>query len=219
MDPDTLRRLHYAAAIACGVFAALVVHILLTVFGLGLDAVLRDAATGSKQQFVSAMAWWAIGGAAFAGGWAAGAYLIAAAREREFIYRLAQRFLIGLVFVAATIGGIMSKTGNLGGTVDVIAGLAALGLVLRRAARLPQRRTALAADGPSPVPASLPCVVHPDIRAILSITKDWNQPAGGDTQFHGRTNQCTTAQGLQPCWQRPHSPMHPHPLRRNHVKT
>jgi apolipoprotein N-acyltransferase len=97
MDTDTLRRLHYAAAIACGVFAALVMHILLTVFGLGLDAVLRDAATGSKQQFV---------------------------------YRLAQRFLIGLVFVAATIGGIMSKTGNLGGTVDVIAGLAALGLAL-----------------------------------------------------------------------------------------
>jgi len=130
MDTDTLRRLHYAAAIACGVFAALVVHILLTVFGLGLDAVLRDAATGSKQQFISAMAWWAIGGAAFAGGWAAGAYLIAAARERAFIYRWAQRFLIGLVFVAATIGGIMSKTGNLGGTVDVIAGLAALGLAL-----------------------------------------------------------------------------------------
>jgi F0F1-type ATP synthase membrane subunit c/vacuolar-type H+-ATPase subunit K len=130
MDTDALRRLHYAAAIACGVFAALIVHILLTVFGLGLDAVLRDAATGSKQQFISAMAWWAIGGAAFAGGWAAGAYLIAAAREREFIYRLAQRFLIGVVFVAATTGGIMSKTGNLGGTVDVIAGLAALGLGL-----------------------------------------------------------------------------------------
>ncbi|HET9176611.1 MAG TPA: hypothetical protein VFN84_09665, partial [Pseudolabrys sp.] len=72
MDTDALRRLHYAAAIACGVFAALIVHILLTVFGLGLDAVLRDAATGNKQQFISAMAWWAIGGAAFAGGWAAG---------------------------------------------------------------------------------------------------------------------------------------------------
>jgi hypothetical protein len=128
MDTDALRRLHYAAAIACGVFAALVVHILLTVFGLGLDAVLRDATT--KRQFVSAMAWWAIGGAGFAGGWAAGVYLIAAARERELIYRLAQRFLIGLVFVAATVGGIMSKTGNLGGTVDVIAGLAALGLGL-----------------------------------------------------------------------------------------
>jgi F0F1-type ATP synthase membrane subunit c/vacuolar-type H+-ATPase subunit K len=120
--------LHYAAAIACGVFAALVTHILLTVFGIGLDAALRDAPTGGKQQFVSAMAWWAIGGAGFVGGWAAAAYLIAAAREREFVYRLAQWFLIGLVFVAATVGGIMSKTGNLGGTIDVAAGLTAFGL-------------------------------------------------------------------------------------------
>jgi len=128
MDTDALRRLHYAAAIACGVFAALVTHILLTVFGIGLDAALRDAVTAGKQQFISAMAWWAIGGAGFVGGWAAAAYLIAAARERELIYRVAQWFLIGLVFVAATAGGIMSKTGNLGGTVDVIAGLTAFGL-------------------------------------------------------------------------------------------
>jgi F0F1-type ATP synthase membrane subunit c/vacuolar-type H+-ATPase subunit K len=130
MDTDALRRLHYAAAVACGVFAALIMHILLTVFGLGLDAVLRDTTTGSKQQFVSAMAWWAIGGAGFVGGWATAAYLIAAARARDLLYRLAQRFLIALVFVTATVGGIMSKTGNLGGTVDVVAGLAALGLGL-----------------------------------------------------------------------------------------
>jgi len=130
MDTDALRRLHYAAAIACGVFAALVAHILLTVFGIGLDAVLRDGSTGGKQQFVSAMAWWAVSGAGFLGGWAAAAYLIAAAREREIIYRLAQRLLIALVFIAATVGGIMSKTGNLGGTVDVIAGFTALGLGL-----------------------------------------------------------------------------------------
>lgn len=130
MDTDALRRLHYAAAIACGVFAALVVHIVLTVFGVGLDAVLRDAAAGSKQQLLSALAWWAIGGAGFVGGWATGAYLIAAARERDLIYRLARRFLVALVFAAATAGGIMSKSENLGGTVDVIAGLAALGLGL-----------------------------------------------------------------------------------------
>jgi F0F1-type ATP synthase membrane subunit c/vacuolar-type H+-ATPase subunit K len=128
MDTDTLRRLHYAAAIACGVFAALVVHIVLTVFGIGLDSVLRAA--GNMQQFVSALAWWAIGGAGFVGGWATGAYLIAAAREREFVYRLAQRFLIAVVFAVATAGGVMSKSGNLGGTVDVIAGLTALGLGL-----------------------------------------------------------------------------------------
>ena len=131
MDTDALRRLHYAAAIACGVFAALVVHIVLTVFGSGLDAVLRDtSAGGGKQQFVSALAWWAIAAAGFVGGWGTGAYLIAAARERDFVYRLARRFLIALVFAAATAGGVMSKSGNAGGTVDVIGGLTALGLGL-----------------------------------------------------------------------------------------
>ena len=127
MDTEALRRLHYAAAIACGVFAALAVHIALTVFGVGLDAVLRNTAA-SRQQLISALAWWAISGAGFLGGWATSAYLIAATREREFVFRLAQRFLIALVFAVATAGGIMSKSGNLGGTADVIAGLAALGL-------------------------------------------------------------------------------------------
>jgi len=127
MDTNVLRRLHYAAAIACGVFAALVVHILFTVFGVGLDAVLREAA-GYRQQFYSAVAWWAIGGAGFVAGWATGAYLIAVTREREYVYRLARGLLIALVFAAATAGGVLSRTGNLGGTVDVIAGLTALGL-------------------------------------------------------------------------------------------
>ncbi len=130
MDTDILRRLHYAAAIACGVFAALVVHIVLTVFGVGLDAALRDAAANNKQQLASALAWWAIGGAGFVGGLGTGAYLIAAARERDFVYQIARRFLIALVFAVATAGGVMSKTGDLGGTVDVIAGLIALGLGL-----------------------------------------------------------------------------------------
>jgi len=127
MDTDTLRRLHYAAAVACGVFAALVVHILLTVFGVGLDAVLRSGA-GNKQQLISALAWWAIAAAGFIGGWATGAYLIAASRERDFVYGVARRLLIALVFVVATAGGLVSKSGNFSGTVDVIAGLAALAL-------------------------------------------------------------------------------------------
>src|SRR5512139_445847 len=130
MDTEALRRLHYAAAIACGVFAALAAHIALIVFGVGLDSVLRDAPAGITPQFISALAWWAIAAAGFIGGWGTGAYLIAAAREREFVYRLAQRFLIAVVFAVATVGGIMSKSGNLGGTVDVIAGLTALGLGL-----------------------------------------------------------------------------------------
>ena len=130
MDTDVLRRLHYAAAIACGVFAALVMHIVLTVSGVGLDAVLRDPGAGSKPEFISALAWWAIASAGFVGGWATGAYLIAAAREREFVYRLAQGFLVAVVFAAAMIGGIMSNSRTVGGTADVVAGLAALGLGL-----------------------------------------------------------------------------------------
>ena len=130
MDSDALRRLHYAAAIACGVFAALTVHILLTAFGLGLDAVLRDGAPSSRQQLVSALAWWAVAAAGFIGGWAAGSYLIAAARERDIIYRLARRFLIAVVVVVCTAAGLLSKTGSVGGTIDVIASLAALGLGL-----------------------------------------------------------------------------------------
>ena len=125
-DTDALRRLHYAAAIACGVFAALVVHIVLTVFGVGLDTALRHLAEGSRPQLISALAWWAIAAAGLIGGWGTGAYLIAAARERSFVYQLARRFLIAVVFALATVGGVMSKTNNLGGTVDVIAGLTAL---------------------------------------------------------------------------------------------
>jgi len=125
---DALRRLHYAAAIACGVFTALVVHIVLTVFGLGLDSVLRDKGASLDLQFASALAWWAIAAAAFICGWAAGAYLIAAARERAVVYRVAQRALIAVVFGVATTGGIMSKSGGFGGAADVAAGLAALGL-------------------------------------------------------------------------------------------
>ncbi len=128
METEVLRRLNYAAAIACGVFAAMVMHIVLTLFGVGLDAVLRQVAGTGKQQFISALAWWAIGAAGFIGGWGTGAYLIAATREREFVYRLARGFLIALVFAVATAGGIMSKSGDVGGTVDVIAGLTALGL-------------------------------------------------------------------------------------------
>lgn len=128
MDSEALRRLHYAAAIACGIFAALAVHIALTMLGFSLGSVLREPVAGRGPQFVSALAWWAIAAAGFIGGWGTGAYLIAAARERDFVYRLARRFLIALFFAVATTAGIMSKSGNAGGTVDVIAGLTALGL-------------------------------------------------------------------------------------------
>ena len=130
MDTNALRRLHYAAAIGCGVFASLAVHILLTVFGVGLDAVLRQLFPSSRDQLVSSLAWWAIAAAGFVGGWAAGAYLIAAARERDAIYRMARAALIGLVVIVCTAAGILSKTGSAGGRLDVVAGLTALGLGL-----------------------------------------------------------------------------------------
>ncbi len=128
MDADATRRLHYITAIACGVFAALAVHIVLTVLGFGLDKALRAASPGAEVQFVAALSWWAIAAAGFAGGWGTSAYLIAAARERTLVYRLAQRFLIVLVFAGATAGGVMSKTGEGSGTADVIDGLTALAL-------------------------------------------------------------------------------------------
>ncbi len=81
-----------------------------------------------QQQLISALAWWAIAGTGFVAGWGTGAYLIAAAREREFVYRLAGGFLIALVFAVATAGGIMSQSGSVGGTPGVIAALTALAL-------------------------------------------------------------------------------------------
>lgn len=124
MDTDALRRLHYAAAIGCGVFAALAVHIVLSVFGLNLGRVLYDL------QPAAAIAWWAVAAAAFITGWAAAAYLIAARRERELLTRIAQRVLIALIFVIATAGGILSRSSEGTGTLSVVAGLAALGIGL-----------------------------------------------------------------------------------------
>jgi hypothetical protein len=127
-DGTALRGLHYAAAIACGVLAALAVHIAMTVAGYGLDAALHGPNPTSKQELISALAWWATAGAGFLGGWGAGAYLMVAARERDFVYRLARGFLIAVVVGMCTAAGLLSKTSSVSGTVDVIASLTALGL-------------------------------------------------------------------------------------------
>jgi len=129
METETLR-LHYAAAIACGVLAALAVHILLTVSGHGLGAMLREAAPGNAAQMTSALAWWAIGAGGFVAGWASGAYLIAAARGRDVIATIARRFLIAMVVAVCTAAGVLSKTGGLGGGLDVLTNLAALAVAV-----------------------------------------------------------------------------------------
>jgi len=124
MDTDALRRLHYTAAIGCGVFAALALHIVLSVLGVGLDRFMQG------EEAVAALSWWAIAAGAFAAGWATAAYLIVATRERELLTRIAQRVLIALVFIVATAGGLLSRSGDIGGTASVVAGLAALGIGL-----------------------------------------------------------------------------------------
>ena len=124
MDADALRRLHYTAAIGCGVFAALAVHIVLSVFGIGMSRVLQG------DHAIAALAWWAVSAAAFIIAWAAAAYLIAAARERDVLTRLAQRVLIAVVFIVATAGGILSRGGEAGGTASVAAGATAFALGL-----------------------------------------------------------------------------------------
>ena len=124
METDALRRLHYTAAIGCGVFAALCVHIVLSVFGLGLSRVLQG------QPAIAALAWWAIAGSGFVSAWATAAYLIAATREREMLTRVAQRVLVAIVFIVATAGGILSRVeGSEGGSVAAGLTAFALGLV------------------------------------------------------------------------------------------
>jgi len=123
MDSDALRRLHYTAAIGCGVFAALCVHIVLSVFGIGLTRVLLG------EHAIAALAWWAIAASGFVTGWATAAYLIAAARERAMMTRLAQRVLIAVVFILTTAGGIISRGGEVG-PGSVAAGVTAFGLGL-----------------------------------------------------------------------------------------
>jgi hypothetical protein len=124
MDTDALRRLHYTAAIGCGVFAALALHIVLSVLGFGIGRMMQG------EQAIAALSWWAVAAGAFIVGWATAAYLIAATRERELLTRVAQRVLIALIFIVATAGGLLSRNGEVAGTASVVAGLAALGIGL-----------------------------------------------------------------------------------------
>jgi hypothetical protein len=129
MGQDALR-LQHAAAVACGILAALTVHIVLVVSGYGLQTVLRSSAPSDAQQMTSSLAWWAIGASGFVGGFASGAYLIAAARSRHVIAMIARRLLIVVVLAVCTTAGILSKVGGLGGGMDVLASLTALSLAV-----------------------------------------------------------------------------------------
>jgi hypothetical protein len=56
-----LRVLIYTAALTCGVFLALAVHIGLTAAGFGLAGAAAGGFLSGKDQINTALAWWAIG--------------------------------------------------------------------------------------------------------------------------------------------------------------
>src|SRR3954469_7906274 len=124
MEADALRRLHYTAAIGCRVFSAPALQIVLSGLGFGLGRFTQG------EHAIAALSWWATAAAGFIAAWATAAYLIAAAREHALLTRIAQRVLIALVFIVATAGGLLSRSGDVGGTASVISGLAALGVGL-----------------------------------------------------------------------------------------
>jgi hypothetical protein len=55
------RVLIYTAALICGLFLALAVHIALTAAGLGLAGAAVEVFLSGKDQINTALAWWAIG--------------------------------------------------------------------------------------------------------------------------------------------------------------
>jgi hypothetical protein len=66
-SPDTPRTLIFGAAMTSGMLLALAAHILTTGFGIGLGSVWRTLFTSSADQLRSALGWWIIAGAGFAG--------------------------------------------------------------------------------------------------------------------------------------------------------
>jgi hypothetical protein len=129
MDPNVFRRsLHGAASLGCGVAASAVTYIACTAGGINLHLILAAGEPG--HQLNAALAWWAIAGAGFAGAWMTQVYLIAAARERDLVYRTAQRVLIVLVFAVTAAAGLVSKSADVDGAAHFFAALAASGLGL-----------------------------------------------------------------------------------------
>jgi hypothetical protein len=66
--PSESRVLIYIAALTCGLFLALAVHIGLTAAGFGLSAPALEVFFFGKDQIKTALAWWAIGIAGCFGG-------------------------------------------------------------------------------------------------------------------------------------------------------
>jgi hypothetical protein len=122
------RGLHHAAAVACGVVAALTIYIVFTVLGIELNQLWSGVKTSTKEQFTSALVWWSVVGASLVSAWLTRVYLTVVVRKSKFVYRLGQRFLLIVIFGVATGGGVLSKGDGISGIASVIGGLTGLGL-------------------------------------------------------------------------------------------
>jgi hypothetical protein len=87
----------FAAGMTGGTLFAMAVGIAITYLGIDLLGVWRTLFASTQAQLRSALAWWAIAGAAFVGG-----FVIAFAMSHfEWLYL---RFMRGVLLVAATLG-------------------------------------------------------------------------------------------------------------------
>jgi hypothetical protein len=120
------RVLIFTAAVTCGLFLALVVHIVLDGAGAGLTRVWRDLFPTSTAQLESALAWWAIGASACIGAWATILLLRPSSRwPAHRLLRLSFGFAFFCLFAAA---GHAAPAGSMGTSMAVAGNLAAMSL-------------------------------------------------------------------------------------------
>lgn len=120
------RALIYTTALACGLFLALAVHIGLTAAGVGLPGSAPEVFFTGKDQFNTALAWWAIGIAGCLGSLGA----IALSRKLSRPGMRALRLIIAVVFVCllAVAGHKAAAPPGGGAAMTVAANLAAMTL-------------------------------------------------------------------------------------------
>jgi hypothetical protein len=126
------RELHpgliFGAAVTCGTFAALAVHILLRAAGIELLAMWRHIAPTNVAEIKAALAWWLTAGTALAASW----LTVVMLKARPIARRRARvlQWLLGavLVVVLAGIGHSAAAPANIAAVYKVVGSFAALGL-------------------------------------------------------------------------------------------
>lgn len=120
------RRVTWSAVIA-GVIAALTIHLLLNMLGVGVGATFVDPATDGSPDAatlgIGAVAWWAIVGiiAAFGGGVVAGACLNRATNQEGVLHGFLSWALTTLVIAYLITTAATTAAGTLGGLAGPVA--------------------------------------------------------------------------------------------------